>query len=63
MKPYVEAEFLVIPIKEIVQTAEDKPYACPNCDYEIDGCRCACPYCAESEICDCAIGRNNATGG
>jgi hypothetical protein len=53
----------VILFREIVSTAEVEPYICPNCDFEIDTCRCACPYCAESEICDCAIGYKKATGG
>jgi len=55
--------FLLIPIREIVRTAEDQHYACPNCDIEIDSCQCACPYCDENEVCNCAIGYNKATGG
>jgi len=38
-------------------------YMCPNCEYPIDGCECACPYCSESSDCDCAVGHGRATGG
>ena len=63
VKPYVEPAFLTIASGEIVLTAESNMYACPNCSYEIDSCRCACPYCAGNESCDCAIGYDKATGG
>jgi len=63
VKPYVEPSFLTIVSGDIVLTAENGMYACPNCFYEIDSCQCACPYCAESESCDCAIGHDKATGG
>jgi hypothetical protein len=53
----------VISLREIVRTAEEQHYACPNCDHEIDSCQCACPYFAENEICDCVIGYDKATGG
>ena len=49
--------------RRLVLLIEGEEYACPNCDYEIDSCQCACPYCAENEICDCAIGYDKATGG
>ena len=63
VKPYVELSFLTIVSGDIVVTAENGMYACPNCNYEIDSCQCACPYCAENESCDCAIGHDKATGG
>ena len=63
VKPYVELSFLTIVGGEIVLTAEGDMYACPNCNYEIDSCQCACPYCAENESCDCAVGYDKATGG
>ena len=50
-------------IKEIVLTVEGDEYPCPNCKVQIDDCQCACPYCAEVEECDCAIGHDKATGG
>ncbi len=63
VKPYVKPVFLTIVSGEIVLTAENGMYACPNCNYEMDSCQCACPYCAENESCDCAIGHDKATGG
>ena len=63
MKPYVARSFLTIVSGENVLTAESDMYACPNCNYEIGRCQCACPYCAENELCDCAIGHDKATGG
>jgi hypothetical protein len=63
VKPYVEPAFLAILSGEIVLTAENDMYSCPNCNYEIDSCQCTCPYCAEIESCNCAIGHDKATGG
>ena len=63
VKPYVEPSRLTIVSGEIVLTAESDMYACPNCNYEIDSCQCACPYCADIKDCDCAIGHDKATGG
>jgi len=47
----------------LVLLIEGERYACPNCDFEIDSCQCACPYCDENRNCDCAIGHDKATGG
>ena len=63
VKPYGEPAFLTIVSGEIVLTTEIDMYACPNCNYEIDSCQCACPYCADIKACACAIGHDKATGG
>ena len=42
---------------------EQEMYMCPNCEYPIDACECACPYCSESSDCSCAVGHGKATGG
>src|SRR5260370_666825 len=37
--------------------------SCPNCNYEMDSCQCACPYCSDIKDCYCAVGRDKASGG
>jgi len=29
---------------------------CENCGYPFEECRCSCPYCGETSLCDCCIG-------
>ncbi|SNQ62297.1 hypothetical protein [Candidatus Methanoperedens nitratireducens] len=36
---------------------------CENCGNPIDDCNCVCPYCGETALCDCCIGRDAVTGG
>lgn len=36
---------------------------CERCRYPVDECRCTCPYCGETNQCQCCIGYAMATGG
>ena len=45
-----------------MDSEKDEPI-CEMCGYPIDDCKCVCPYCGESESCECCIGNDKTTGG